>query len=210
LPQFRVAPTLLKAAIVSDSHVWALVMLCAACAAESRSPVIGARVEPPVFATEVVMPAVLRGLPIGPEDATGRRAVTPCATCHGMVETGPLPEDPTQLAGPHAGLRLAHGNLRCAACHQPDDRSALHLADGRSIPITEAMTLCAQCHGPQKRDYDHGAHGGMRGYWDLSRGPRQRNHCVACHDPHAPAFGAFAPVPGPRDRFSMNEEAHGE
>ena len=69
---------------------------------------------------------------------------------------------------------------------------------------------CAQCHGPQYRDYRHGAHGGMRGHWDLSRGPRERNHCVACHDPHAPAFGQFEPVPGPRDRFTGAAAPHGD
>lgn len=102
---------------------------------------------------------------------------------------------------------LSHGELTCAACHDATDRAALHLADGRTIALLDAMTLCAQCHGPQKRDYDHGAHGGMRGHWDLARGPRERNHCVACHEPHAPAFGRFSPAPGPRDRFSHHEES---
>lgn len=41
----------------------------------------------------------------------------------------------------------------------------------------------------------------MRGHWDQSRGPRSRNHCVSCHDPHGPAFGSFQPMPPPRDRF---------
>ena len=67
--------------------------------------------------------------------------------------------------------------------------------------MREAMQLCAQCHGPQTRDYRRGSHGGMQGYWDLSRGDRVRNHCVDCHDPHAPAFPRFTPLPPPRDRF---------
>jgi hypothetical protein len=72
------------------------------------------------------------------------------------------------------------------------------------------MALCAQCHGTQKRDYDHGAHGGMRGYWDLKRGPRERNHCVSCHDPHAPKFGTFMPVHPPKDRFlQRGSDDHG-
>ncbi len=112
------------------------------------------------------------------------------------------------MGGPHAGFRFDHGDLSCAACHSEGDRSALHLADGTSLPLTEAMQLCRQCHGPQSRDYDHGSHGGMRGHWDLSEGPRERNHCVSCHDPHGPAFGRFMPRPAPRDRF-LGMSGHG-
>jgi hypothetical protein len=67
--------------------------------------------------------------------------------------------------------------------------------------VTDAMTLCAQCHGPQFRDYQNGSHGGMNGHWDLSRGPRLRNHCVDCHDPHVPQVLPVHPAPGPKDRF---------
>ena len=152
------------------------------------------------YAVSIVTPDVLRGLPIGDPDLSGRPTVTPCSTCHGEEDKSALPEDAGSLAGPHTGLSVAHGTLRCAACHEPTRRDLLRLADGRSVPVAFAMELCAQCHGPQKRDFDHGAHGGMRGFWDLTRGPRERNHCVSCHDPHAPNFGKFAPVPGPRDR----------
>jgi hypothetical protein len=67
------------------------------------------------------------------------------------------------------------------------------------------MDLCGQCHGPQARDYAHGAHGGMTGYWDLSRGPRERNNCIDCHDPHAPAFPKVRPVFAPKDRFPPHQ-----
>lgn len=161
------------------------------------------------YATEIVTPVVLTGLPMPQTDIHGRPAVTPCTTCHGDKDATSLSEvSVTKLSGPHAGLTLAHGNLRCASCHDESQRDRLHLADGRSIALSAAMELCSQCHGPQKRDYDHGAHGGMRGYWDLSRGPRERNHCVSCHDPHGPAFGKFAPVPGPRDRFAAEGTHH--
>jgi hypothetical protein len=63
------------------------------------------------------------------------------------------------------------------------------------------MTLCAQCHGPQFRDYQHGAHGGMSGFWDLSKGGRTRNNCIDCHDPHAPKYPTVTPARGPNDRF---------
>jgi hypothetical protein len=77
----------------------------------------------------------------------------------------------------------------------------LRLADGRSLPYSDVMSLCAQCHGPQFRDYQHGAHGGMTGYWDLSKGGRTRNSCIDCHDPHAPKYPTVTPARGPNDRF---------
>jgi hypothetical protein len=101
----------------------------------------------------------------------------------------------------HQGLELEHGILRCGACHSERAPTRLHLADGRQLERSQAMELCRQCHGPQYRDYEHGAHGGMVGHWDLSRGPRTRNHCIDCHDPHAPQIREVIPAPPPRDRF---------
>jgi predicted CXXCH cytochrome family protein len=85
------------------------------------------------------------------------------------------------------------------------------LADGSRVPVAESMRLCSQCHGPQARDYAAGAHVGMTGSWDLSRGPRQRHACTVCHDPHAPRYPALLPAPGPQDRFRVSHahEEHG-
>ena len=77
----------------------------------------------------------------------------------------------------------------------------MRLADGRVLEFVDSMQLCAQCHGPQHRDWQRGSHGGMTGHWDLARGPRERNHCVVCHDPHAPQLQQVSPAPPPRDRF---------
>ena len=183
--------------------VFALALLLGAC--QGEGPSSGTEQAPhrsgrPERVT-VEIPQVLRGLPIGPPDVHGDPTVAACTTCHEGDAGRPLPADAGGIAGPHTGLRLVHGTLSCAACHHPTQRESLRLADGREIALTDARTLCSQCHGPQARDYAHGAHGGMRGYWDLERGPRTRNHCVSCHDPHAPAFGSFRPAPGPRDRF---------
>jgi hypothetical protein len=73
--------------------------------------------------------------------------------------------------------------------------------------MTDAIRLCAQCHGQQHTAYTHGAHGGMNGHWDLSRGDRLRNHCVDCHDPHAPAFPRYMPMPPPRDTAGASRGA---
>ncbi len=75
--------------------------------------------------------------------------------------------------------------------------------------MNEALELCSQCHGPQRTSYDHNAHGGLNGYWDLSRGPRIKNHCVDCHDPHLPAIQQVVPVLPPIDRGEVpSKEAH--
>ncbi len=155
----------------------------------------------PLHPTEIHIPTSLGVADTPLVDARGRPIGVRCATCH-----GPTPER-SWAAGEgaperfHEAVDLRHGTLSCNACHDPEDRTRLHLADGTPLELEEAKTLCAQCHGVQVRDYDHGSHGGMNGYWDLRRGPRVRNHCVTCHHPHAPAYGKVLPVHPPRDRY---------
>jgi hypothetical protein len=45
----------------------------------------------------------------------------------------------------------------------------------------------------------------MRGYWDLTRGPRERNTCTDCHDVHAPLYPKVRPVFPPRDRGARQQ-----
>ncbi|MCA9290696.1 MAG: hypothetical protein KDA25_06185, partial [Phycisphaerales bacterium] len=99
------------------------------------------------------------------------------------------------------GMSFVHGDLACYSCHNPDDANTLRRADQTTVAYPDVKTLCAQCHGAKARDYDHGAHGGMNGYWDLTRGPRTRNTCIDCHDPHVPKFPMMIPTFKPRDRF---------
>jgi formate-dependent nitrite reductase cytochrome c552 subunit len=146
------------------------------------------------------VPARLTGVETGATDALGRPVRVACATCHALRRPDALPASTAELDEFHQGLTFAHGELTCATCHVIGDQTTLHLADGREIAMTEAMQLCRQCHGTQGRDYDHGAHGGMTGHWDLSVGGRVRNHCIDCHDAHAPQFQASRPVLPPRDR----------
>lgn len=166
-------------------------------------------VEPPdaVHPVTIHHPESLTSIPSGRVGVDGRPIGIPCATCHDDGPRQDLGIDAPLDGNPHGGLDFDHGDTRCASCHDPGSYTKLHLADGRRFPMTEAIRLCAQCHGPQARDYRNGSHGGMRGYWDLSRGPRERNHCVDCHDPHRPAFPEWRPAPPPRDRFL---HSHGE
>lgn len=139
-------------------------------------------------------------------DHQGREAGVACMTCHATRE----PDHEHGLGGLvpdefHQGLKYAHAGMSCVSCHNADDYDALRLADGRRLAFAEAQQLCAQCHGPQTRDYRAGSHGGMTGYWDKTKGPRIRNTCTDCHDPHAPAYPAWAPVFPPRDAAARQQ-----
>jgi formate-dependent nitrite reductase cytochrome c552 subunit len=141
-------------------------------------------------------------IPTGTFDEKGRPVAVACAACHATKPANADARLGTPLPQFHSGLVGQHGNLTCVSCHNPaDGYGTLRLADGRSVPYREVMTLCAQCHGPQHRDYLNGAHGGMTGYWDLSKGGRVRNNCIHCHDPHAPKYPTVSPAAGPSDRF---------
>jgi hypothetical protein len=123
----------------------------------------------------------------------GKTLEVDCSLCHSSREPNPN-NSAAQLDDFHQGLSFAHGKVGCLSCHDARDYDRLHLADGTPLSYERTMDLCGQCHGPQRRDYEHGAHGGMRGHWDLTRGGRTRNHCVDCHDPHAPAYPKVRPV----------------
>lgn len=146
--------------------------------------------------------------PLGPPriktaqlDADGNAVSIRCATCHAIQTPNLSIHSAADLHKFHQGLKYQHGKLTCSSCHHAEDYDSLRGADNRRIAFTNVMELCSQCHGPQARDYAHGAHGGMTGFWDLSKGPRQRNNCIDCHDPHHPAYPMVRPVFPPNDRF---------
>lgn len=141
-------------------------------------------------------------------DAQGEPIMVSCATCHDTRDPVVATNDATHLDQFHQGLRYDHGKLSCLSCHHADDYNRLKLSDGRAIDFSASMKLCAQCHGPQHRDYQNGSHGGMTGYWDLSRGPRQRNSCIDCHDPHHPAYPKVLPVFPPQPLNSHSPAHH--
>lgn len=142
-------------------------------------------------------PQVLTGL----DDVHGNPITVACATCHSTRPPNTENKTGSDLDEFHASLTVNHGSLSCLSCHNPSDYDSLKLADGSRVEFTDVMTLCAQCHGSQMRDFEHGVHGGMNGYWDLSRGPQTKNNCVDCHQPHHPRFPKMQPTFKPRDRF---------
>lgn len=139
-----------------------------------------------------------------PAGANGERAVAiACGTCHATRPPNADNRRTADLDQFHQGLKVSHGGaapLACLACHARGDYDRLQLADGSPIGFPDRQRLCEQCHGPTARDYARGAHGGMAGYWDLGRGPRIRNGCTACHDPHAPAYPAMKRTFWTKDR----------
>ncbi len=164
-----------------------------------------------LFSTTIHQPDAPPAIDTGEVDEMGQPIFANCTTCHATKPPNPRLTDGDQLKSFHQGLTTNHGTSTCLTCHHAQDYGQLRLADGRPLAFEQVMTLCAQCHGPQFKDYQHGAHGGMTGYWDLTRGPRQRNTCTDCHDPHAPQYPKMMPVLPPNDRFlrtGPSENAH--
>lgn len=154
-----------------------------------------------LFAVTIRKPTGPPRVATGTLDFHGNEISVGCATCHATRKPNSSNRTPADLNEFHGEMNFNHGKISCLSCHNSDDYDALKLADGSRVEFQDVMTLCAQCHGGQMKDYDHGAHGGMNGYWDLSRGPRMKNNCVDCHHPHSPQFPKMQPTFKPRDRF---------
>jgi hypothetical protein len=135
-------------------------------------------------------------------DPQGRSGSVACSTCHSIRKPNFANVSPAALDEFHRGMVFDHGKIACYACHNPDDSDSLRLADGNSVAYEDVMKLCSQCHGQQATAFAHGAHGGMNGHWDLSRGPQLKNNCVDCHDPHVPAYPKMVVGFKPKDRFN--------
>lgn len=134
-------------------------------------------------------------------DIHGDSVTVACSTCHTTRPPNHQNKAVNSLDEFHRGMAFSHGTVSCLSCHNPSDYDSLQLADGSRVDFTDVMTLCGQCHGPQMKDYEHGVHGGLNGYWNLTRGPQQKNNCVDCHNPHTPQFPKMQPTFKPRDRF---------
>ncbi len=183
----------------------------ASASASSGSPQAAADIDDaadqqfPVHVRQPEGPPTVELAAVDPLGRTGRVA---CVTCHDSREPNLANRQASQLDEFHQGLQVQHGQLACYACHQPQDASSLRAADGTSIAYQDVLKLCSQCHAQQADAFAHGAHGGMRGYWDRSRGIQYRNNCIDCHDPHAPKYPKMIVGFKPRDRFLTGEAAH--
>ncbi len=143
-------------------------------------------------------------------DPQGRSGSVACSTCHSVRQANFENVSADTLDEFHQGMKFNHGKIACYACHHPDGCDTLRLADGKSVQYESVMTLCAQCHGAQMTAFQHGAHGGMTGHWDLTRGSQIKNNCVDCHDPHEPSYPKMVVGFKPKDRFNQPTEIHQE
>jgi len=190
---------LLASLVLACGLVLVVALALSAPAAKSASSGSGASLRYAVTIQQPDDPPRLDTGLVGPD---GEPITVSCQTCHATKAPNTTLRNGEALADFHQGLHFDHGRQACASCHNANNYDELHLANGDSLPFAEVKTLCGQCHGPQARDYDHGAHGGMSGHWDLTRGPRLRNTCTQCHDPHAPKFQPMIPAAPPADRFA--------
>lgn len=162
-----------------------------------------------VFITSATQYPVIIRKPFGPPriklagtDPQGRTGSVACSTCHAVRKPNFENKTAATLDEFHQGMAFNHGKIACYACHNPDGSDSLRLADGTKVEYENVMTLCSQCHGPQATAFAHGAHGGMNGHWDLTRGPQMKNNCVDCHDPHEPSYPNMVVGFKPKDRFN--------
>lgn len=116
----------------------------------------------------------------------------PCSDCH---EDEPTNRRVRELEDDHEDIELAHGDLWCLHCHDPDDRDRLHLADGRKLGFENSWRLCVQCHGHKRQEWRAGVHGKRVGHW---WGEKEVWTCVTCHRPHGPHFQPIQPEPPPK------------
>ncbi len=175
-----------------------------------QGPAVGANParEPPVHAVIVHKPAGPPTVRLASVDPQQRLAEVACSTCHSVRPPNLENRLSTALDEFHQGLEFSHGELACYACHNPSNADTLRLADGSAVEYAEVLTLCTQCHSKQAESFAHGAHGGMNGFWDLSRGPQSKNNCIDCHDPHAPTYPQMTVTFKPKDRFNSAEDSH--
>jgi formate-dependent nitrite reductase cytochrome c552 subunit len=141
-------------------------------------------------------------------DPQQRTAEVACSTCHSIRPPNLENRSASTLDEFHQRLEFAHGQLACYSCHNPSNSETLRLADGSEVAYAEVLTLCSQCHSKQAESFAHGAHGGMNGHWDLSRGPQTKNNCIDCHDPHSPKYPQMVVTFKPKDRFNSAEDSH--
>lgn len=161
-------------------------------------------IAPPVvqkFAVKIRKPSGPPRVTTALKDANGNSVTVDCSSCHTTRQPNHQNKTVRDLDEFHVGMAFSHGTVSCLSCHNSDDYDSLKLADSSKVEFSDVMTLCSQCHGPQMNDFLHGAHGGMNGYWDLTRGPQQKNNCVDCHNPHSPQFPKMQPTFKPKDRF---------
>lgn len=127
-----------------------------------------------------------------------------CNTCHAWRETNPTRRP---LKQPHQAISIKHGRapwttLWCLDCHYADDNELLQTITphnpaaptkdeqqpANTIALQEIENIqkvCQRCHSKTVHDWQFGGHGKRVSGWQEER---RILGCLACHDPHAPAW----------------------
>ncbi len=125
-----------------------------------------------------------------------------CNDCHATLEPSNIQKS---FFSAHPDVILEHGaNNYCQTCHNRGNMDRLLDINKNEVTFAKSHMTCLQCHGPIYRDWEQGLHGRMNDYWDQQRGEVRRLTCVACHDPHRPAFAPMEPAPAPTVRQYRN------
>ncbi len=198
----------LQSLVRAQTFYWVAALLSGVAVLLAVGPL---RFERPTNSSVTVDPSVIDTTPIRPTALRPQYTIGSftfhCNECHRSV---PTPHAAGQEVTQHADVEMAHGiNSRCLNCHHPVNREAFVDDYGKEIPWDQPQLLCAKCHGPVYRDWQHGSHGRINGYWDLSRGVQVRLKCVECHDPHHPPFPPIASAPGPKT-LRVHPSEHGK
>jgi Doubled CXXCH motif (Paired_CXXCH_1) len=194
-----------QTADVSEAHITSNPSGTGSLASTDQQPSTDSKARHSVIIRKPTGPPTVR---LTSTDPLQRSAEVACSTCHSVRPPNHDNRTSATLDEFHQGLEFAHGQLACYACHNPSNAETLRLADGSDVEYAEVMTLCSQCHSKQAESFAHGAHGGMNGYWDLSRGMQTKNNCIDCHDPHSPKFPQMIVTFKPKDRFNSAEAVH--
>lgn len=193
----RMLETLLRTLAILVVVPWSLCGCEQARADDTKSakPAASPSASAGLFPVSIHRPYPELGMNTGVAGPDGKAARTPCRTCHGFVEPKEKYAQANHLEAFHKGVEIQHGGQSCRTCHSVPGFDSFNLAGGERISYDEVVRLCGQCHAQRLVEYQRGAHGGMTGYWDLRRGPRSRNHCLDCHNPHAPKIPQMVPAP---------------
>jgi hypothetical protein len=118
----------------------------------------------------------------------------PCSDCHDKRTPNPQRRTLTEFHTARNALRHGDSERWCYQCHSIVDIDRLVIANGSLVTFDQGYLVCGSCHGDKLRDWKLQVHGATQGYWN---GPKTRQSCPACHNPHEPRFPLLRPEAPP-------------
>lgn len=156
-----------------------LALLCASGCDQGIAPMKRDFADPPPPSSVVMV-----------EDHPALIPTFPCSSCHADREPDPRPRKLVEYHTPKNGFDHGTKDGWCYRCHSLENIDKLHTTLGTPVAFSDPQDLCGSCHGDKLIDWKAGLHGLNRGSWN---GPKLRQSCTFCHDPHKPAFEPMVP-----------------